>query len=106
MPARPSRWFWRRFRRDRERGSISWSEAALLHPPLEESRRAKLALCVDANAICGGGGGDCHPTPPPILLRAMRADPPPLPGGGGKTLPRKFSGKPRDHGAERTRAGA
>jgi hypothetical protein len=28
MPALTSRWFWPRFRRDRERESISWSEGA------------------------------------------------------------------------------
>src|SRR5260370_34717535 len=36
----------------------------------------------------------------------MRADPPPLQGRGRNTWRRKFAGKPRDHGADRTRAGA
>src|SRR6266481_616749 len=36
----------------------------------------------------------------------MRADPPPLQGRGRNTWRRKFAGKPRDHSADRTRAGA
>src|SRR5450631_274967 len=67
----------------------------ILTLPWRGSRRAKLALGVDANPAMrsivrrAAGWGDslssrtvpelrdCHPTPSRILFRAMRADPPP-----------------------------
>src|SRR6266481_3543504 len=85
MPARPSRWFWRRFRPDRERGSISWSEEkGKFKSSYAGLTRVSIHLRVSTFYEKDGLPGQARQRP-------------------RWNTRRKFAGKPRDHG--RVRAG-
>src|SRR6266481_6988151 len=87
MPARPSRWFWRRFRPDREHGSISWSEGkAKFKSSYAGLTRVSIHLRVSTFYEKDGLPGQARQRP-----RWNKR--------------RKFAGKRRDHGADRIRAG-